>query len=39
MNPKVDVYISNSTKWQAELEKLRMILLDCPLTEEWKGFK
>jgi uncharacterized protein YdeI (YjbR/CyaY-like superfamily) len=36
MNPKVDVYISKSEKWQEELEKLRMILLDCQLTEEFK---
>jgi uncharacterized protein YdeI (YjbR/CyaY-like superfamily) len=36
MNPKVDVYISKSTKWQEELEKLRMIILDCQLTEELK---
>ncbi len=36
MNPKVDGYISQAEKWQEELEKLRMILLDCPLTEEYK---
>src|SRR4030042_3046258 len=36
MNPKVDVYISKSQKWQEELEKLRMIVLDCQLTEELK---
>src|SRR4030066_1113938 len=36
MNPKVDVYISKSEKWQEELEKLRMIILDCQLTEELK---
>ncbi len=36
MNPKVDVYISKCDKWQEELEKLRMILLDCQLTEELK---
>ena len=36
MNPKVDVYISKSEKWQEELKKLRMILLDCHLTEELK---
>jgi uncharacterized protein YdeI (YjbR/CyaY-like superfamily) len=33
---KVDVYISSATKWQAELEKLRMIILDCQLKEEFK---
>jgi len=36
MNPKVDIYFSQLEKWQAELEKLRMILLDCMLTEELK---
>jgi uncharacterized protein YdeI (YjbR/CyaY-like superfamily) len=36
MNPKVDVYISNDKKWQEELKKLRMIVLDCQLIEEFK---
>ena len=36
MNPKVDFYFSKAKKWQKELEKLRMILLDCQLTEELK---
>ena len=36
MNPKVDVYFSKAKKWQEELEKLRMIILDCGLTEELK---
>jgi uncharacterized protein YdeI (YjbR/CyaY-like superfamily) len=36
MNPKVDVYLSKSKKWQEELGKLRMIILDCQLTEELK---
>ena len=36
MNPKVDGYISQSEKWQEELEKLRTIVLDCQLTEELK---
>lgn len=36
MNPKVDSYIHKAGKWQKELEKLRMIILDCPLTEEFK---
>ena len=36
MNPKVDVYFSKAKKWQEELEKLRMIILDCQLTEELK---
>jgi len=36
MNPKVDIFLRKAKKWQAESEKLRMILLDCPLTEELK---
>ena len=36
MNPKVDFYFIKSEKWRAELEKLRMIILDCQLTEELK---
>jgi uncharacterized protein YdeI (YjbR/CyaY-like superfamily) len=35
MNPKVDFYFSKA-RWQKELEKLRMIVLDCGLTEELK---
>ncbi|HEY2580845.1 MAG TPA: YdeI/OmpD-associated family protein [Mucilaginibacter sp.] len=36
MDPNVDVYLSKVEKWREELEKLRMILLDCMLTEELK---
>jgi uncharacterized protein YdeI (YjbR/CyaY-like superfamily) len=36
MNPKVDQFISREQKWQEEFEKLRMIILDCQLTEELK---
>jgi uncharacterized protein YdeI (YjbR/CyaY-like superfamily) len=36
MNPTVDFYFSKAKKWQEELEKLRMIVLDCGLTEELK---
>ena len=36
MNPKVDFYFSKAQKWQEELEKLRIIVLDCQLTEELK---
>ena len=39
MNPKVDVYLSNAKKWRKELEKLRMVILDCQLTEELKWGK
>ncbi len=35
MNPKVDFYFSKA-RWQKELEQLRMIVLDCGLTEELK---
>lgn len=36
MNPKVDFYFSKAKKWQEEIKKLRMIILDCGLTEELK---
>jgi uncharacterized protein YdeI (YjbR/CyaY-like superfamily) len=36
MNPKVDGYLRKAKKWQEEFEKLRMIVLDCGLTEELK---
>jgi uncharacterized protein YdeI (YjbR/CyaY-like superfamily) len=36
MNPKVDFYFNKATKWQEEYERLRMIILDCQLTEELK---
>jgi uncharacterized protein YdeI (YjbR/CyaY-like superfamily) len=36
MNPKVDFYFSKAKKWQEEIRKLRMIVLDCGLTEELK---
>jgi uncharacterized protein YdeI (YjbR/CyaY-like superfamily) len=39
MNPKVDEYLSKAQKWQGEMEKLRMILLDCQLIEELKWGK
>jgi uncharacterized protein YdeI (YjbR/CyaY-like superfamily) len=39
MNSKVDVYFSKSKKWRKEMEKLRMILLGCHLTEELKWGK
>ena len=35
-NPSVDFYFNKAKKWQVELEKLRTIILDCPLTEELK---
>jgi uncharacterized protein YdeI (YjbR/CyaY-like superfamily) len=36
MNPKVDWFFSQDTKWQKEYEKLRKIILDCGLIEELK---
>lgn len=36
MNPKVDFYFAKAGQWQKEIRKLRMILLDCGLTEELK---
>jgi uncharacterized protein YdeI (YjbR/CyaY-like superfamily) len=35
-NPKVDVFLSRSKKWQEEYKKLRTIILECGLTEEFK---
>nr|WP_249310076.1 YdeI family protein [Bacillus sp. FJAT-49736] len=36
LNPKVDEFISKSKKWKKEYEKLRSIVLDCELAEEFK---
>lgn len=36
MNPKVDFYFNKSKNWSEEINKLRIILLDCGLTEELK---
>jgi uncharacterized protein YdeI (YjbR/CyaY-like superfamily) len=36
MNPKVDGFISKAKEWQQEFAKLRSIVLDCQLTEEFK---
>jgi uncharacterized protein YdeI (YjbR/CyaY-like superfamily) len=36
MNPKVDFFFDKAEKWQKEVEKLRMIALDCGLNEELK---
>src|SRR3989442_4626897 len=36
MNPKVNEYLRKAKKWQEEFEKLRMIILDCGLTEQLK---
>lgn len=36
MNPKVDWYFTKEKKWKAEIEQLRMIALDCGLSEDLK---
>ena len=36
MNPKVDFYFNKAKKWQEELSQLRLIILDCGITEELK---
>ena len=36
MNPKVDSFFKNAKQWQEEYKKLRQIILDCGLTEEFK---
>lgn len=35
-NPKVDEFLKNAKKWKEEYKKLREIILDCDLTEEFK---
>ena len=36
INPKVDFFFRKAKQWQEELERLRLIVLDCGLTEELK---
>jgi uncharacterized protein YdeI (YjbR/CyaY-like superfamily) len=35
-NPGVDAFLGREKRWRKEYEKLRAILLGCPLTEELK---
>ncbi|MBT2656887.1 YdeI family protein [Bacillus sp. ISL-18] len=35
-NPKVDEFLNKAKQWKEEYEKLREIVLDCELTEEFK---
>jgi uncharacterized protein YdeI (YjbR/CyaY-like superfamily) len=35
-NPQVDAFIANAKKWQAELKRLRTILLNSELSEDFK---
>ena len=36
MNPKVDWFFTKNTKWKEEYSELRILVLDCGLTEELK---
>ena len=39
MNADIDEYLNKNNKWQDVIKKLRMILLDCELTETLKWGK
>jgi uncharacterized protein YdeI (YjbR/CyaY-like superfamily) len=39
MNPKVDGFLTEAKSWREEFEKLRMVCLECELTEELKWGK
>ncbi|MGG0815823.1 YdeI/OmpD-associated family protein [Paenibacillus alvei] len=39
INPKVDAFLGKAKKWKEEMAKLRMICLDCQLSEELKWGK
>lgn len=39
MNPKVDAFFKDATKWREAMEKLRSIALDCGLSEDLKWGK
>ena len=36
INPKVDFFFDKAKQWKKEFEQLRMIILDCELTEDLK---
>jgi uncharacterized protein YdeI (YjbR/CyaY-like superfamily) len=36
MDPKIDAYLSKAKKWKEEFANLRIIILDCQLTETLK---
>ncbi len=38
-NPKVDQFLSKPKNWQEEFKKLRTIIMDCEVTEEFKWGK
>jgi len=39
MNPRIDGFLRKAKKWRDEFEELRMVCLDCGLTEELKWGK
>ena len=39
MNPRVDVFLREASRWREEFTELRSIALDCGLTEELKWGK
>lgn len=39
LNQKVDDFLRETGKWQVEMEKLREIILDCDLEEEFKWYQ
>ncbi len=36
MNPKVDLFLDKTKKWQEEMRLLRSIILECSLDEDYK---
>ncbi|WNR42052.1 YdeI/OmpD-associated family protein [Paenibacillus roseipurpureus] len=36
LNPKVDGFLRKAKQWKEEFERLRSIILDCQLTEDFK---
>jgi uncharacterized protein YdeI (YjbR/CyaY-like superfamily) len=38
-NPKVDAFIRDAKRWKEELKKLRAILIDSELTEDFKWYQ
>ena len=36
LNPKVDLFLDNTKKWQEEMKLLRSLILECNLDEDYK---
>ncbi|WP_265516493.1 YdeI/OmpD-associated family protein [Nitratireductor luteus] len=36
VNPEIEAFFTRAKKWRGELQALRAILLDCPVTEDFK---